>query len=144
MGAPKAITETAYKIERFFYMCMKTVKSYKDLGADYYESMYKERVLRNFKHKATALGFSLVPLQILVSQKKAKPDSLFCSVMRISERKFFQSALSTLLLKNGENISEKENLLIKRTRTNKLSSAHLRAPDEARLFRRQLTNKQRK
>jgi transposase len=64
MGAPKAITATAYKIARLFYMCMKTGRSYKDLGADYYEKTYKERVLRNFKHKAASLGFSLVPLQI--------------------------------------------------------------------------------
>jgi len=64
MGAPKAITATAYKIARLFYMCMKTGKSYKDLGADYYESMYKERVMRNFKQKAAQLGFTLVPLQI--------------------------------------------------------------------------------
>jgi hypothetical protein len=64
MGAPKALTATAYKIARLFYMCMKTGRSYKDLGADYYERMYKERVLRNFKHKAATLGFTLVPLQI--------------------------------------------------------------------------------
>jgi hypothetical protein len=64
MGAPKAITATAYKIARLFYMCMKTGKSYKDLGADYYENMYKERVMRNFKQKAASLGFSLVPLQV--------------------------------------------------------------------------------
>jgi transposase len=64
MGAPKAITATAYKIARLFYMCMKTGRSYKDLGADYYEKMYKERVLKNFKQKAASLGFSLVPLQI--------------------------------------------------------------------------------
>lgn len=64
IGAPKAITATAYKIARLFYMCMKTGRSYKDLGADYYEKMYKERVLRNFKHKAAALGFTLVPLQV--------------------------------------------------------------------------------
>jgi transposase len=62
LGAPKAITATAYKIARLFYMCMKTGTSYKDLGADYYEIMYKERVLRNFKHKAADLGFSLVPV----------------------------------------------------------------------------------
>ncbi len=64
IGAPKAITATAYKIARLFYMCIKTGKSYKDLGAEYYEKMYKERVLRNFKHKAAALGFTLVPLQV--------------------------------------------------------------------------------
>ena len=64
MGAPKAITATAYKIARLFYMCMKTGKSYKDLGADYYEKMYKERVLKNIKHRATDLGFTLVPIQI--------------------------------------------------------------------------------
>jgi hypothetical protein len=45
-------------------MCMKTGKSLKDLGAEYYEKMCKERVLRNFKNKAAALGFTLVPLQI--------------------------------------------------------------------------------
>ena len=64
IGAPKAITATAYKIARIFYKCMKYKIEYKDLGADYYERMYKERVLRNFKQKAAQLGFSLVPLQV--------------------------------------------------------------------------------
>jgi len=64
IGAPKAITATAYKIARLFYMCMKTGRSYKDLGADYYEKMYKERVLKNFKKKAADLGFSLLPLHV--------------------------------------------------------------------------------
>jgi transposase len=62
IGAPKAITATAYKIARIFYMCMKTGTSYKDLGADYYDKMYKERMLRNFKKKAADLGFSVVPI----------------------------------------------------------------------------------
>ena len=62
IGAPKAITATAYKIARLFYKCMKYKIEYKDLGADYYEKMYKERVLSNFKRKAADLGFSLVPI----------------------------------------------------------------------------------
>ncbi len=60
LGAPKAITATAHKIARIFYEMLKTRTEYKDLGVDYYQNRYKERMLRNLKRKAKAFGLELV------------------------------------------------------------------------------------
>jgi len=60
LGAPKAITATAHKIARIFYEMLKTRTEYKDLGVDYYQNRYKERMLRNLKRKAKAFGLDLV------------------------------------------------------------------------------------
>ena len=60
LGAPKAITATAHKLARIFYRMWKTREQYVDLGADYYEQKYRERVLNNLKKKAHSLGFELV------------------------------------------------------------------------------------
>ena len=60
LGSPKAITATAHKIARIFYEMLKTRTDYKDLGADYYQTRYKERSLRNLKRKARELGLELV------------------------------------------------------------------------------------
>lgn len=60
LGAPKAITATAHKIARIFYEMLKTRTEYKDLGVDYYQIRYKERMLRNLKRKAKTYGFDLV------------------------------------------------------------------------------------
>lgn len=63
-GAPKAITATAHKIARIFYTMWKTRTSYQDLGADYYEQRYKQRVLKNIKKKAKQIGYliTLTPI----------------------------------------------------------------------------------
>jgi hypothetical protein len=63
LGAPKAITATAYKIARIFYEMLQTRTEYKDLGVDYYQNRYKERMLRNLKRKAKAFGLNLVNLK---------------------------------------------------------------------------------
>lgn len=63
LGAPKAITATAHKIARIFYQMLKTRTEYIDLGVDYYQSRYKERMLRNLKRKAKAFGLGLVDLK---------------------------------------------------------------------------------
>jgi transposase len=60
LGAPKAITATAHKIARIFYEMLKTRTEYKDLGVDYYQNRYKERMLRNLKRKAKEFGLELV------------------------------------------------------------------------------------
>ena len=62
LGAPKAITATAHKIARIFYEMLKTRTEYIDLGVDYYQNRYKERMLRNLKRKAKAFGLDLVNL----------------------------------------------------------------------------------
>lgn len=62
LGAPKAITATAHKIARLFYMMLRFGKDYKDTGATYYEEKYRSRIIKNMQTKAAKLGFSLVPL----------------------------------------------------------------------------------
>jgi transposase len=65
LGAPKAITATAHKLARIFYRVWATGCSFVDMGANYYESRYKERVLCNIVRKARDLGYELI-LQPLV------------------------------------------------------------------------------
>jgi len=60
LGAPKAITATAHKLARIFYHLWTTKTSYADLGADYYEQQYRDRMVKNLKKKAQQLGFDLV------------------------------------------------------------------------------------
>jgi transposase len=64
LGAPQAITATAHKLARIFYRMWITGQSYIDLGSDYYENRYKERVLRNITKRARQLGYeaTLQPL----------------------------------------------------------------------------------
>ncbi len=64
LGAPKAITATAHKIARAFYMILRFDIEYKDTGATYYEEKYHARILRNMQMKAAKLGFSLVPFPV--------------------------------------------------------------------------------
>lgn len=61
MGAKKAITATAHKLARIVYRMLKYGKSYTDVGMEYYERKYRERVLRNLTNRAEELGFTLVP-----------------------------------------------------------------------------------
>jgi transposase len=60
LGAPKAITATAHKLARIFYRMWTTGQSYIDMGSDYYENRYKERVLRNITNRARELGYDAV------------------------------------------------------------------------------------
>jgi transposase len=60
LGAPKAITATAHKLARIFYRMWTTGHAYTDLGSDYYENRYKERVLRNITKRARELGYDAV------------------------------------------------------------------------------------
>ena len=60
LGSPKAITATAHKLARIFYRMWTTRQSYTDLGSDYYENRYKERVLRNITKRARELGYDAV------------------------------------------------------------------------------------
>jgi transposase len=60
LGSPKAITATAHKLARIFYRMWTTGQAYTDLGSDYYENRYKERVLRNITKRARELGYDAV------------------------------------------------------------------------------------
>jgi transposase len=65
LGAPKAITATAYKIARLLYNLLKYGHDYVDPGQDYYEKRHRERVVNQMKKKAASFGFQLVPNQLL-------------------------------------------------------------------------------
>lgn len=60
LGAPEAITAAAHKIARIFYTMLKEKKSYKDMGADYYEQKFKDRTIKNMELRARSLGYILV------------------------------------------------------------------------------------
>jgi transposase len=61
-GPQLAIKATAHKLARIVYTMIKTHTEYHDLGELYYQQRYHERTLRRLQHKATDLGFQLVPL----------------------------------------------------------------------------------
>ena len=63
-GSPKAITATAHKLARLIYSMLKNGMEYVEQGQDYYESQYKDRILRNLKRSASQMGLKLVPCQI--------------------------------------------------------------------------------
>lgn len=63
IGAPKAITATAHKIARIFYNMLKNGTEYIDLGQEYYEQRYQERVIANLKRKAKQFGFELINIK---------------------------------------------------------------------------------
>ncbi len=60
LGSPKAITATAHKLARIFYRMWTTSQAYTDLGSDYYENRYKERMLRNITKRARELGYDAI------------------------------------------------------------------------------------
>jgi transposase len=62
MDKPKAITAAAHKLARIIYALLTQGQTYVDLGQDYYEQRYQQRVLGNLKRKAQRLGFQLQPL----------------------------------------------------------------------------------
>nr|WP_253309988.1 IS110 family transposase [Rickettsia endosymbiont of Ceutorhynchus assimilis] len=66
LGAPKAITATARKLACIFYSMLKYGQEYVEKGMDYYEKLYKERVMKNLSKKASELGYILVEKDELI------------------------------------------------------------------------------
>ncbi len=60
LGAPKAITATARKLACIFYSMLKYGQEYVERGIDYYETRYKEKVVKNLIKKAQEFGYILV------------------------------------------------------------------------------------
>ena len=66
LGVPKAITATARKLACIFYSMLKYGQEYVERGIDYYEKLYKERVLKNLNKKASELGYTLIKKHELI------------------------------------------------------------------------------
>ncbi|MFN0188902.1 MAG: IS110 family transposase [Bacteroidia bacterium] len=62
-GPAKAITATAHKLAVILYTMLRYKKSYVELGAEYYENKYRERVLKNLHKKAKELGYEVIPVK---------------------------------------------------------------------------------
>ena len=60
MDKPKAVTAAAHKLARLIYTMLTKGEQYTDLGQDYYEERYRERVLRQLSKRAEKLGMKLV------------------------------------------------------------------------------------
>jgi hypothetical protein len=60
LGKAQAVTATAHKLARLIYSMLRYGTEYVDVGQDYYERQYKERVVRSLTQRAKALGFELV------------------------------------------------------------------------------------
>jgi transposase len=67
IGKAKAVTATARKIAVLFYNAMRYGMKYVDPGVEQYEQQYRDRVLRNLKRKAEALGMTLQQKEVGVS-----------------------------------------------------------------------------
>ena len=63
IGKAKAVTATARKIAVLFYNTMRFGIDYKDPGADYYESAYRDRVVKQLHRRAANFGFKLEALE---------------------------------------------------------------------------------
>lgn len=59
LGAPKAITAAAHKIATIIFEMIKNRVEYNEVGQDYYEKQYRERMIKNLSFRAKTLGFEL-------------------------------------------------------------------------------------
>ena len=69
VGKAKAITATARKIAVLFYNSLRHGMDYVDPGASYYETRYRERVLKNLRRRAKAFGFALQAVNTLTAEQ---------------------------------------------------------------------------
>jgi transposase len=60
-GRKAAIKATAHKLATIYYSIIKNRTPYRDLGVDYYETRYREGLVKSLERKALTLGFQLVP-----------------------------------------------------------------------------------
>jgi len=72
LGSPKAITATAYKLAKIIYYMLKYKMEYVDVGKDYYEKKYRERMIKNMKRKAQLFGYKLVEIPKISENPKNK------------------------------------------------------------------------
>ena len=70
LGATEAITAAAHKLARIMYSLLRYGQNYIDQGAEYYETQYRQRVLR-----AAKLGYDLIPASNGQAQVSVAPAS---------------------------------------------------------------------
>ena len=63
LGPAKAITATAHKLARLIYRMLKYGETYVDIGQEYYERQYRERLIQNLKRRARQMGYQLLNIE---------------------------------------------------------------------------------
>ena len=61
IGAPKALTATAYKIAKLIYRMLQSKRPYHDIGQAAYDQRFRARRLRSLTRMAKDLGYQLIP-----------------------------------------------------------------------------------
>lgn len=61
LGSPKAITAAAHKLAKIVYKMLRYGKQYVDVGVEYYERQYRERVVKNLARRAAQFNLCLTP-----------------------------------------------------------------------------------
>lgn len=64
-GPEKAITATAHKLARMFYLMLTRGFEYVDRGQEYYEQQHRKRMIHNLNRRARALGYKVTPVNEL-------------------------------------------------------------------------------
>ena len=62
LGAPKATTAAAHKLAHIIFNMLRNGAEYFEVGQDYYEEKYKERVLKNLNFRAKSMGYEVVKM----------------------------------------------------------------------------------
>lgn len=62
LGAPKATTAAAHKLGTIIYRMIVDGKEYDEIGQEYYETQYRERLIKNLSFRAKTFGFKLVEI----------------------------------------------------------------------------------
>ena len=75
-GKSKAVTATARKIATLFYNALRHGMDYVDPGASYYETRYRERVVRNLHRRAKAFEFILQAAEMPAAELAAPSRKL--------------------------------------------------------------------
>ena len=75
LGVPEAITAAAHKLARIMYSMLRYGQNYIDQGAEYYETQYRQRVLRAAQRRAAQLGYHLIPASNGQAQVSVAPAS---------------------------------------------------------------------
>ncbi len=71
LGPMQALVATAYKIARTVYHMLKHRMQYRDIGAQAYEQIQREREIAYLKKKAAKLGFDISPRDSAVAVAQA-------------------------------------------------------------------------
>jgi len=54
-------------LAKIVYQMLKTGKEFLELGEQYYEQKYQQRVVKNLQKRAKSLGLAVVPIQQLTA-----------------------------------------------------------------------------